>query len=51
MSEWQPIDTVPFGGTVILYHPSWGVFFDTYYDVDDMNSDVTHWMPMPEPPK
>jgi len=56
-SAWKPIETAPKDGTVIIvYAPK---FFQTAAWVGGVwtnaaNSwlgDVTHWMPLPEPPK
>ena len=61
MSEWQPIDTAPQDGSMILlwiegYHPMTGGW--SWYDADSGGWDTrigflpfTHWMPLPEPPK
>ena len=61
--KWQPIETAPRDGTVILAAHS-GAVFDAWWDgvsawVDGTTSDITddfvefyptHWMPLPEPP-
>jgi hypothetical protein len=55
--EWQPIETAPKDGTVIIvYAPD---FFQTAAwagngwtnAANSWLGDVTHWMPLPEPPK
>jgi hypothetical protein len=58
MSEWQPIETAPKDGTVILAwrkHATIPMIVRFYYgewDSDGVHvSHLTHWMPLPEPPK
>lgn len=56
--DWQPIETAPKDGTEILTYRGAGLmavaaFVDGYWciaDGCDITS-VTHWMPLPDPPK
>lgn len=66
--EWNPIETAPRDGTVILacninyvtyspiairwqtYHPN-SAGKITWRTLDGWKAEVTHWMPLPEPPK
>jgi hypothetical protein len=60
MSEWQPIETYP-GGDVLVWVYDWihiayrlgydGLWYERSQDGDDVLLGVTHWMPLPEPPK
>lgn len=53
---WQPIKTAPKDGTEVLVYA--GGFFVAYWngrswddgDFYDHIDDVTHWMPLPDPP-
>lgn len=62
MADWQPIETVEDGATVLVYAPNEvtrtvfeaiayrnGSYNDPVYDEWDGNG-VTHWMPLPLPP-
>lgn len=64
MGEWQPIETAPRDGRVILagYWRDEGWWSDLYdatpdeFAADDHGftrdlAPLTHWMPLPEPPK
>lgn len=57
MTDWQPIETAPRDGTVIIVYAP-GLFqtaawIDGYWTnaCESWLDDVTHWMPLPEPPK
>lgn len=57
--EWQPIGTAPRDGTPVdLWHKAGFRQTETWWDADDEcwssandDSDFTHWMPLPPPPK
>ena len=60
MSEWQPIETAPKDGTMILafgkqeiYLIFWvkGYWINREYDYLVPNDTYTHWMPLPNPPE
>jgi hypothetical protein len=60
MTEWQPIETAPQGGTVVLVFPNLQGYctvghclHDEWWDAFNDNYEIypTHWMPLPEPPK
>jgi hypothetical protein len=54
MTQWQPIETAPKDGTeVLMYHPELGcaVWPSTENNGLGTTKDVTHWMPLPEPPE
>jgi hypothetical protein len=52
--EWQPIDTMPKSGRVLLFAPTDDITLR--YRVSDADlarllSEATHWMTLPEPPE
>lgn len=60
MSEWQPIETAPVDTAILLYQrcgPCEVGHFNTKLDAYVSGWDhrrlyhLTHWMPLPEPPK
>lgn len=55
MSEWQPIETAPRDGTIILsFDTSAGIPIDLAHWLNgtwrDDGGEPTHWMPLPSPP-
>jgi hypothetical protein len=63
MSEWQPIETAPKDGRMILVWRDSGVhlmrwkaigehgFWDEWHvKLKHLSSHPTHWMPLPDPP-
>ena len=57
MSEWQPIESCVFDGSLVVFYDSkYGNAFIDYaeHDADAAwwrERGVTHWFAMPEPPK
>lgn len=58
MSEWQPIETAPKEGALVLLWIEGGVEIGFWngktWDDGNFYDDIgtpTHWMPLPEPPK
>jgi hypothetical protein len=62
--EWQPIETAPKDGRLILARNAtgddWSGTFVAYwstvkndwmYSIERVAPELTHWMPLPEPPK
>lgn len=61
LTEWQPIETAPRTGDVLVFNGSvqrvahfyldhWCVYVTKHGDIVVVNG-VTHWQPLPEPPK
>ncbi len=58
-NEWQPIETAPKDGThILVYRPEYsndviGIDFwrRKCWWLSSSDSQPTHWMPLPEPPK
>lgn len=57
MHKWQPIDTAPPYGNLLLYDPNEGIWIG-YRDQQgwmDRQAEFrlapTHWMPLPSPPR
>jgi hypothetical protein len=61
MTEWQPIATAPIDGTIVLIQRDGsqvvafqedGIWHCDLYGDELIDQDrITHWMPLPEPPK
>ena len=53
VQEWISVDDrLPdVGNIVLIYSETYGVCLDSYSDDTFDYFDVTHWMPLPQPPK
>ena len=53
VQEWVSVDDrLPdVGNIVLIYSETYGVCLDSYSDDTFDYFDVTHWMPLPQPPK
>jgi hypothetical protein len=58
MADWQPIETAPHGGQVLVYEARHQRVRVANFNEDrwvtrpgDFACYPTHWMPLPEPPK
>ena len=55
MSKWQPIETAPTDQKILVTDGEmvWTAWSKggMWWAVDDRSGPITHWMPLPEPPK
>ena len=51
--RWRPIDTIPLGVKVLVYGKDYGVSQAViyFYPENGKFNGLTHWAPLPEPPK
>lgn len=59
MSDWRPIETAPERELVLVWQEFGGIVLRSYQSgewwtedefLDDSGLEITHWMPLPEPP-